>query len=268
MKIGFIGAGQMATAIATGICATDQREIMAHDPGVEALARFQQVVESKGSKFYSVPNNLQLVNECEYIFIAVKPQHVEKALHKIAIQHGSKSVFISMVAGITCQSLQTLLGTSRVIRTMPNTPCLIGSGAIAVSNLENLDSDSVKFIKSLLVSVGSFEPILESDMNVVTGLSGSGPAYVYRMAEAMIQGGVAAGLDLESSSRLTLQTIYGAAKMMLEAGEEPAVLRERVSSPGGTTIAGLNALKKGSFDSIIVEAIQAASLRASELSSI
>ena len=267
MKIGFIGAGQMASAIAAGVAAKQEGLLFAFDPNEKAIQRMRHIVEETGCQFVIADNNQQIVDRCDFVFIAVKPQSLEKALSDV---DGSRSnaVFVSVVAGISTQKLIEKMATNKIIRTMPNTPCLVGQGAIAIASSENLPSSVSTTVIELMSSVGNVEVVPEHMMDAVTGLSGSGPAYVYLMAEAMIAGGVKCGLSSETSTKLALQTILGAARMMVETEDSPSVLRERVSSPGGTTVCGLETLEKGRFSVCIMQAIHDASNRSSELSSV
>ena len=172
---------------------------------------------------------------------------------------------ISIMAGVTISRIQELTQAKRVVRVMPNTPCLVGEGASGIAAGAGADADDIKRVSQLLQSVGTVVEVAEEQMDAVTGVSGSGPAYVFRFIESLIEGGVAEGLSRDVAATLAVQTVLGAAKLVVETGEDPAVLRDRVTSPGGTTLAALNSLEADGFDRAIVSAVAAAVARSKEL---
>jgi pyrroline-5-carboxylate reductase len=196
--------------------------------------------------------------------LAVKPANVEAACEELR-GTGVRRV-LSILAGTTIGRLESLLpaGTA-VVRAMPNTPALLGAGATAIAAGSHATAEDVAWAEALLVTVGLVVRQEESSLDAVTGLSGSGPAYVFMVAEALIDAGVQAGLDPAIASALSIQTILGAARMLAETGQSPAALREQVTSPGGTTAAGLAVLASAGVHAAFLEAVQAATARSEEL---
>ena len=174
-------------------------------------------------------------------------------------------LFVSIAAGITTAVLSNGLGTKRVIRVMPNTPALVGVGAAGFCMADGATESDAEFVGGLLNSVGVAHPLPEHLIDAVTGLSGSGPAFVYEIIEALSDGGVRVGLPRATAMELAAQTVMGAAKMVLESGEHPGVLKDRVASPGGTTIAGLHALEQAGMRAALMNAVVAATERSQEL---
>lgn len=178
----------------------------------------------------------------------------------------SDKLIVSIAAGVTISTIQSLLGSGvRVVRVMPNTPCLVGETAAAYALGANATKADGDVVNSLLSACGVAVPVKESMLDAVTGLSGSGPAYVYIMIEAMADGGVRMGLPRQMALQLAAKTVLGAAKMVIETAEHPGMLKDKVASPGGTTIAGIEALEKGSFRATVMSAIRAATERSKEL---
>ena len=260
--IGFIGAGQMAKSLAAGIADSSDVEFLIADPNDEACQSFASLIGNR-AKVSRVGANQDLVNASEIVFLAVKPQYVEDALEDTAFSNNP--LIVSIVAGFQLFSLQRLTGTNRMIRVMPNTPCLIGKGASAISCDEDVDVADIELIKGFLESIGTVVEIEERLMDSVTGLSGSGPAYVYTFIEALIDGAVLTGMPRVTARELAIQTVIGSAEMLNVTGEHPGVLRDRVTSPGGTTIEGLKALEENAFRDSVMSAVAAATERSSEL---
>ena len=231
------------------------------DPSAEALAAFEQSVSGRSCQRCS---NEQVFEQADFVILAVKPQHAASALEAIDAA-ASEPLVISIMAGVTIARIQEMTGAKRVVRVMPNTPCLVGEGASGIAAGENVDDQDLKQVSELLQSVGKVVEVGESQMDAVTGVSGSGPAYVFRMIESLIEGGVTEGLSSEVAAALAVQTVLGAAKLVIETGEDPAVLRDRVTSPGGTTLAALNSLEADGFGQSIVSAVSAAAARSKEL---
>lgn len=198
----------------------------------------------------------------------MKPGVVDSVLRTIT-KGSTDPLIVSIAAGITIASMESLLwANARVIRIMPNTPCLVGSAASAISAGTHATSSDIGRIQQLMSLVGAVIVVPESKLDAVTGLSGSGPAYVFTMIEALADGGVAVGLSREQAQLLAAQTVLGSAKMVLETGRHPAQLKDQVASPAGTTIAGLVALEKNSFRFALIQAVIAATERAHGLSEI
>ena len=212
-----------------------------------------------------VATNREVVEQSEVVFLAVKPQIFTEIAAELAEVPKSDKLIVSILAGVRLSSLCRQLSSQRIVRVMPNTPSLVGCGAAAFalgSGATREDSDRVD---RLLRSVGVAFEVEERLLDAVTGLSGSGPAYVYAMIEALSDGGVRVGLPRKTATALAAQTVLGAAQMVLSASEHPAVLRERVTSPGGTTIAGLQVLERRGLRSALIDAVEAATRRSEEL---
>ena len=255
----------MAQSLASGISKSGGKDIqfLMSDPSEAACDSFKKVIASDISLTRSTDNQ-ELVSASEIVFLAVKPQHVEKATEDLDFSRTSPLV-VSIVAGIRIQQLERLTGTRAIIRVMPNTPCLIGKGATAMAASQHVEQSDAATIKGYLESVGTVVEVEEGLMDSVTGLSGSGPAYVFSFIEALIDGAVLTGMPRDTARQLAVQTVFGAAAMIQETGEHPAVLRDRVTSPGGTTIEGLKALEENSFRDTVMSAVLAATDRAGEL---
>jgi pyrroline-5-carboxylate reductase len=263
-KIGFLGAGKMATALARGMLAQQMivpERLFASDPSSAALQEFCR--ETGGN---SLKSNPDLVRECELLVLAVKPQHVAPVLGEIKDHLSGEKLLISIAAGIRLTAIErNLKPDSRVVRVMPNTPCLIASGACAFSPGTFATADDTRRVAQLLETVGLVEQVPEKLLDVVTGLSGSGPAYVYQIIEALSDGAVRMGLPRTMATKFAAQTVMGAARMVLETGEHPGNLKDAVASPGGTTIAGLHELERGGLRGILMNAVEAASVRSAQL---
>ena len=256
----------MATALAKGlICSgfTAAEQITASDPFPTACEAFER---ETGARI--VPSNQQVVQSADVVILAVKPQQVTAVLQEMTSALGNKPLIVSIAAGISLEQLLKGVGTDqRVVRVMPNTPCLVGQGASAYARGGTATSEDAAVVGRLLTSVGTACEVPESLLDAVTGLSGSGPAYVYAMIEALSDGGVRMGLPRALATQLAAQTLRGAAAMVLETGEHPGVLKDAVTSPGGTTIAGLHALERGGLRATLMNAVEAATGRSKELGS-
>jgi pyrroline-5-carboxylate reductase len=255
----------MATALARGLVHAEMvppTGIVASDPSAEARASFAE--EVPGSLV--ADDNVPSVAKCNVIFLAVKPQKIDEALSELKPLILPSALVVSIAAGITVQRIAAALPPGqRIVRVMPNTPCLIGKGASGYSLGQHATKDDGKLVAQLLSAVGVAFEVREDLLDAVTGLSGSGPAFVYSMIEALTEGGTAAGLPAELAAELAARTAAGAAEMVLQTGETPGVLRERVTSPGGTTVAGLGVLSERGFSATVAEAVQAATRRSAEL---
>lgn len=261
-KIGFIGSGQMARALARGFVAAGKvaaSDVRACDPSLAALHALQ--TEVPGAVLAETPN--ECATDSDIVFIAVKPQHIGSVFDQLSWQH--KCLFVSIAAGVPVKQLCSGIGSDRVVRVMPNTPCLVGAGAAGYCMADGVAKADGELVGELLGSVGVAFELPESQLDAVTGLSGSGPAFVYQIIEAMSDGGVRVGLPRNVATQLAAQTVLGAAKMVLETQEHPGVLKDNVASPGGTTIAGLHALESGGLRGTLIDAIKAATDRSQEL---
>lgn len=265
MTLGTIGCGKMGTtliagAIRAGIVAADA--VIGCDPLPAACEAF---TEATGARTTNDP--AQLADACEVILLCTMPLQAAEALREAARAAADQPrLVISIAAGITLATLEAACPENfRVIRAMPNTPALVGQGAAAYCLGTRATPADAGTARTLLEAVGMALEMPERFMNLVTGLSGSGPAYVYVVIEALADGGVLAGLTRAVSLRLAAQTVLGAAAMVLETDEHPAVLKDKVTSPGGTTIAGLAELERLGLRTALISAVNAASLRAAEL---
>jgi pyrroline-5-carboxylate reductase len=262
-KIAFVGAGQMAEAIIGGLLAGHvcRPELLwATDP---APARRDRLKSQFAIRVGS--DNRQAVAWADVVVLAVKPQVCAQVIAEIGgnLPH---VLVISIAAGITIRSIsEQLAGAQRIIRAMPNMPALVREGITALAWTDAVTEEDKAIAHAIFQAVGRVLPIEERLMDAVTGLSGSGPAYVFQAIEALADGGVKMGLPRQTAEILAAQTVLGAAKMVLESGEHPAKLKDRVASPGGTTIAGLHRLEAGRFRATLMGAVEAATKRSQEL---
>ncbi|MEX2208434.1 MAG: pyrroline-5-carboxylate reductase [Myxococcota bacterium] len=259
-SVGTIGAGNMAEAILRGLlkAGMSPSALCASDPDAGRRQRMSELGVRASA------DNLDVVRSSELVVLAVKPQQLDAASATLPRDGGP--LYLSIVAGATSSSLRKRLGAgARVVRSMPNTPALIGAGVTAVANDTGVGAADLALACAVLRAVGSVVQVPEAALDAVTGLSGSGPAYVFAFVEALTEAGVREGLPLETARALALATVHGAAKLALDSGEDPAVLRARVTSPGGTTVAGLAALTEGKFREAVLSAVRAATKRSKEL---
>lgn len=262
--IGFIGGGNMAEALIRGLihgAGVAADHIGVSDPRRDRMAELHEVHGIRTSS-----DNLELVGHSDIVVLAVKPQIMPVVLEEIRDQLRPDALIISIAAGITTTVIQDgLADNTRVVRTMPNTPALVQTGATAIAAGAHATDDDLATAKKMFDAVGLSVVVPESQLDAVTGLSGSGPAYIFLLVESLIEGGVSVGLSERDAASLAVQTVLGAAKLLVETGEAPALLREKVTSPGGTTVAGLAALTDGGLRETVVAAVQAASARSAEL---
>ncbi len=263
-RVGFLGAGRMASALWRGWIAaglTTAERVLAADPLAAAREAF-----SGGGPLRAVGDNREVVSHADLLVLAVKPQSMKALMEEIRPHTTDRHLIVSIAAGVSLRQLAEGLGPRRrLVRVMPNTPCLVGASASAYTPGEAATADDAALVERLLRAVGVAFRVPESMLDAVTGLSGSGPAFVYLMIEALSDGGVRVGLPREAATALAAQTVLGAAKMVLETGAHPGVLKDQVASPGGTTIAGLHALERGGVRGAIMDAVEAATRRATEL---
>ena len=260
---GFIGAGRMATALIRGMVRAGVAEpasIVAHDPLAGAA-------EALGVR--AMASNAEVAASSDVLVLAVKPQAMPAVLAELEPAMTARHLAISIAAGVPMATLAAGLGPApRLARVMPNTPALVGEGAAAFCLGATCKAEDEATVRRLFDAVGRAVRVPESLMDAVTGLSGSGPAFVYAVIEAMSDGGVRAGLPREIATALAAQTVLGAAKMVLETGLHPGVLKDQVTSPGGTTIAGIHALERGGVRAALMDAVEAATKRSAELAEI
>lgn len=263
--IGFFGAGSMAEALIRGLIAsgqvTEDQVTVTNRSNDERLAAFRERLGVSTTRDKSL-----VAGGSDILVLAVKPKDMSELLAEIGplTRHGQ--VVISVAAGLTTESLKAAMASGvQVVRAMPNTSCQVRESATAVSPGEGAGREAVEVATSIFWSVGRVVEVTESMLDVVTGLSGSGPAYVYVMIEALTEAGTRAGLEPEIALELATQTVFGAAKMIKDTGENPATLRHRVMSPGGTTVAGLQELADRGFAQSLGAAVARAAGRAKEL---
>jgi pyrroline-5-carboxylate reductase len=262
-KIGFIGGGNMAEAIIKGLLTggVPSANITVAEPLEKRKA---YLTEHYGIGTTDKNCNAALFGEI--VILAIKPQTCLEALRALKKKSTEGKLFISIMAGVPTKTIEAELSEmARVIRVMPNTPALVLEAAAAVSPGANATQEDVALALEIFSLLGTACSIQEKLMDAVTGLSGSGPAYVFTFIEALSDAGVKNGLPRDVATRLAAQTVYGSAKMVLETGEHAAVLKEKVTSPGGTTIAGIHVLEKEGFRGIVMTAVDAATDRSTEL---
>lgn len=267
-SIGFLGAGNMAEALIKGTLKAgllQPKDILASDAKRERLKELKEKY-----KISTYPRNTEVALKADIIVLAVKPQVVREVLDEVAPMVDESKLVISVAAGVPLSVLSSLLGQGknkrpRIVRAMPNTPALVQQGATALAAGDNASEGDLKTALNIFNSVGKTVVVAEALMDAVTGLSGSGPAYICAMVEALSDAGVKMGLSREVSYKLSLQTLLGAARLLEETGKQPSELKEMVTSPGGTTIFGLHALEKGKFKDTIMNAVESATARAREL---
>jgi pyrroline-5-carboxylate reductase len=263
MKIGFIGCGKMGSALIQGVLAAklcEPEEILVHDRLVEPAE-----ILGTESGVRVAAGNRELAAASDLIMLCVKPEDALHALAEAARELDGK-LLVSIVAGITIADLQDAAGVDcRVVRVMPNTAALVQKGASAYATGVGVTDEDIALVEQIFTSVGRAFEVKEALLDAVTGLSASGPAYVYLFIEALSDGGVRMGLPRDLATKLAVQTVAGAAEMVSETMMHPASLREMVTSPAGTTIAGLAELERGGVRSAVMEAVRAATLRAREL---
>lgn len=263
-KFVFLGAGNMADALVTGILKAhlaSPANISVTDISPIRLGHFQKTFH-----VHVGSDNADVVKSADIIVLCVKPQVMDTVLAEIKEELSQKHLLISVAAGYTLARIQQHVGRNiSLIRAMPNTPAVIQEGVTALSGSSGISQDHLQLAQSIFESIGKVVMVEESLMDAVTGLSGSGPAYIYMVIEALTDGGVLVGLPRTVASVLAAQTVLGAARMVLESCEHPAVLKDRVTSPGGTTIAGLQQLETGKLRATLMKAVKAATARSYEL---
>ncbi len=263
-QITFIGTGQMARALARGIVQAglvEGAQITGFDPNQEALSQFVAEVPA-AQRASSGPASAE---QADIVVLAVKPQVLPAVAGELQGVLTDRQLVVSIAAGVTLDQLGNWLGTKRVVRVMPNTPCLVGCGASVFARGEQASDEDARTVETMLEAVGFVCQVDERYLDAVTGLSGSGPAYIYLLIEALSDGGVRVGLPRDVATQLAAHTVRGAAEMVISTALHPAVLKDRVTSPGGTTIAGLQALEEHGLRAACMAAVEAATARARQL---
>ncbi|HEX9265384.1 MAG TPA: pyrroline-5-carboxylate reductase [Candidatus Binatia bacterium] len=263
-KIGVIGAGKIGSAIARGIIQAGlavKENVMASDVS-DALR--QGIANELGIKVTA--DNVELCTFADIVILAVKPQIVDPVAREISKKLGKAKLLVSVAAGVPLVRIQTHLEPgARVVRVMPNIPCVVGAGAAGYAGGAHATAADLEKIGAILNSFGIGVTVEEKYLDAVTGLSGSGPAYVFLFMEALADGGVQMGLTRDVALKLAMQTVYGAARMAIDGNKHLAELKDEVTSPGGTTIAGLYALEQKGFRGTVMDAVVKATRRSQEL---
>mmetsp|Transcript_26835 Transcript_26835/g.51114 ORF Transcript_26835/g.51114 Transcript_26835/m.51114 type:complete len:351 (+) Transcript_26835:65-1117(+) len=263
-RVGFFGAGQMCEALARGFLSANVADA-ADMKATDISEARRQVLGEMG--IYTTTSNIEVAKGCNVLFVAVKPNVVRQVLDEVKSVLSPDTLVVSIAAGVTLSTLQEAAGGhGRVVRVMPNVATLVGETAAAMSMSPGCSEQDEAVVKRLFDAVGVIHKVDEKLLDAVTGLSGSGPAYVFILTEALADGGVRAGLPRDVAMSLAAQTMMGSAKMILETGKHPGALKDMVTSPGGTTIAGVHALETHGVRGAIMDAVSAAANRATELS--
>jgi pyrroline-5-carboxylate reductase len=261
-KIGFIGAGMMAEAIARGLLrvGVSPDAVSASDPDGSRHIVFGEM------GIRCVTDNRSVAGSADILILAVKPFLMQNVLAGLSGALSGEQLVISIAAGVTTSSIESALeAVVPVVRVMPNTPCLLGEGASGIAPGKHATPEQLALASEVLSSCGKVVQVTEDKLDAVTGLSGSGPAYVYMFIEALTAGGLRMGIPRDAALTLAAQTVLGAAKMVIETGEHPAVLRDKVTTPAGTTIEGIATLEGAGLRSAVIEAVTAATNRSTEI---
>ncbi len=265
MKIGFIGGGNMAEAIIKGIVSRGEvtspvhKGLLVSEPREDRRQYLEKTYEIE-----TTDSNKQIVTSCNIIILAVKPQNIDTVLEEISEEVTGDKTVVSIAAGITLAYLSSRLKTKKLVRVIPNTPALVQKGMTVISLCECFSERDISVVREIFMSIGEVLTLPEKYMNAVTAVSGSGPAFIAYFIEAMIEGGIKAGLNKDDAFTLAVQTAVGTAQL-LDSGISPSKLREMVTSPGGTTAAGLRTFDEKGFKDTVSSAIEAAKNRADEL---
>jgi len=264
-KIAVVGAGHMGTALIGGMLRaklTAPRNITASRRNEEALAALK-----KDWGINAVADNKKAAGGADVVILAVKPQVSPQVLAELAPVIKPSQLVVSLMAGITTKAIAQKLGQPcPIVRSMPNTPCLVDAGATAIAAGAHAGAGDLALAERIFSSVGKVVTLPESAMDAVTGLSGTGPVYIFMVIEAMIDGGVKMGIPRDVATKLAAQTVLGAAKLVIETGRHPAILKDEVTTPGGTAINAIHMLEAKGLRSVIIDAIVTATQRSQELS--
>ncbi len=262
--IAFLGAGNMAEALVKGMLRAGvaaPKEILLTDRRKDRLADLERRYGVR-----TTTDNLAATREARIVVLSVKPQAMNKVLDEVAPALDGSKLVISIAAGVPLAAVERKLGHGvRIVRTMPNTPALVGAGATAISAGDHATPEDMEQAKALFDAVGKTVVVDEPILDAVTGLSGSGPAYVFLIIEALSDAGVKVGLSRYDAQALAAQTLLGSAKLLIDSGEHPGLLKDMVTSPGGTAIAGLHTLEAGGLRTTLINAVESATNRSREL---
>ena len=261
---GFLGTGNMAEALIRGLLrsgAVKPEQVWGSEP---RASRMEQIKSRYG--IHVTKYNVDVVRHASVIILSVKPQILPSVLDEIAPHLKPRALVISVAAGVPIAVIEARLPTGiRVVRTMPNTPALVGAGATAIAANQHATADDLKITEQIFRSVGMTVVLDEEQLDAVTGLSGSGPAYMFLIIEALSDAGVKVGLSRYNAVALAAHTVLGSAKLLIETGDHPGQLKDMVTSPGGTAIAGLHTLEAGGLRTTLMNAVEAATRRSREL---
>lgn len=263
-QIGFVGAGNIAEALIRGLLQTELRrpdQIIASGP------RTSRLDELRGSfGIATTRDNREVAARADILVLSVKPQILGPVLAEIAEVVRAQTLVLSVAAGVPTSRIEDLLAAERrVIRAMPNTPVVVRAGATAIAAGRHATAEDLEAAKKIFDAVGITVILDESQLDAVTGLSGSGPAYMFLILEALADGGVKVGLSRRTSQLLAAQTVLGSAKLLIETNQHPGLLKDMVTSPGGTAITGLHTLESGGIRTTLMDAVEAATRRSREL---
>lgn len=263
-RLGVMGAGKMGSALVRGILKAgvlSADKITASDVDRDLLSTLKKEADVK-----TTSDNSVVVKSTEIVLLALKPDMIRPVLMEVKGHLTKEHLLVSIAAGVSIKAIEEVVGVeARIVRVMPNTPALIGYGAAAFSPGKKATRQDIEDVKAILEAVGVAVELPEKHIDAVTGLSGSGPAFVFMVIEALADGGVKMGLPRAVAMQLAAQTVLGAAKMVLETKKHPGELKDQVASPGGTTIAGIAALERAGLRAALIEAVEAATKRSIEL---
>ncbi len=263
-KLAFIGGGAMGEAIIKGITGASLMDPAAVFVGAHRQERADYLHETYGVT--GLVDNQEAVRDADMVVLAIKPQMVDSVLDaKLAAAVNKNAVILSIMGSVTIEKIAGIFKGHSIIRTMPNTPLAVGAGMTAIAAGEGVPEEAVQAAEQIFGCCGETVLVKEKDIEAVTAVSGCGPGYVYVLIDALADAGVMTGLSRAAAIKLAAQTFAGAGKMVLETGKHPAVLRDMVTSPGGTTIAGIKALENGAVRGAMYNAVQAVLDRSEEL---
>ncbi len=262
--IGFLGGGNMAEALIRGLVRGGHLEpehVGASGPRPE---RMEELARDYGIR--TTTDNVELVEQSKIVVLSVKPQILDRVLLQVGKQLQDGALIISVAAGVTTAHIEERVSAGiRVVRAMPNTPALVGAGATALARGAHANDEDIALARVMFDAVGISVVLEETQLDAVTGLSGSGPAYIFLILEALADAGVKVGLSRRNAQLLAAQTVMGSAKLLLETNQHPGQLKDMVTSPGGTAIAGLHTLEEGGLRTTLINAVESATRRSREL---
>ncbi|MFX1357496.1 MAG: pyrroline-5-carboxylate reductase [Promethearchaeota archaeon] len=265
-ELGIIGIGKIGSALLKRFISSNtitERDVIIYDIDESRLKE-----RSKEFNVDMADSNISLVKSSKYILIAVLPQIIDVVLQEIGSSIAEKQTLISIAAGVSLNHIQSFINKPiGLIRIMTNTPALIGAGATAISHNEKINNEELSYVKKLFQAVGIVEELEETHLDAVTGLSGSGPAYIFIIIEALADGGVKMGLPRDVSQRLAAHTVLGSAKLLLETQKHPGELKDMVATPGGTTITAIHEIESAKLRATLIRAVEAATLKSKSLNS-